>query len=41
MSSWYEILEQRNKEIEALKSQIEELEQNKASIEQRIKRRRI
>lgn len=33
MSSWYEILEQRNKEIEALKSQIEELEQNKASIE--------
>ena len=37
MSSWYEILEQRNKEIEALKSQIEELEQNKASIEQRIK----
>lgn len=37
MSSWYEILEKRNKEIEALKSQIEELEQNKVSIEQRIK----
>lgn len=36
MSSWYEILEQKNKEIEALKREIEKLEESKAYFENRI-----
>ena len=37
MSSWYEILEKRNKEIEALKKEITKLEESKAYFENRIR----
>ena len=37
MSNWYEILEQKNKEIEALKREIEKLEESKAYFENRIR----
>ena len=36
MSNWYEILEQKNKEIEALKKEITKLEESKAYFENRI-----